>query len=100
MRLSKRYYIGRSTQEQAQIISRCLRRDRGASNGEKFVFNAFGTSKGDPVRRTENLCVELNLCIGASGTVLELFSAASVDPQETRQAAATLRTSNVRWICQ
>jgi len=42
-------------------ISRCLKRERGASTGEKFVANAFCTFKDDRVRLTEILCVELNL---------------------------------------
>jgi len=61
VRLSKQSHNGRSTQELAQIISRCLKRERGASTGEKFVANAFCTFKDDRVRLTEILCVELNL---------------------------------------
>jgi len=53
------------------------------------VANAFCTFKGDRVRLTENLCVELNLYNGASGTVLDIFCASNVDQHETRQAAAT-----------
>ena len=53
------------------------------------MANAFCTFKGDRVRLTENLRVELNLYNGASGTMLEMFCASTVDPHETRQAAAT-----------
>ena len=89
VRLSKRSRNGRSKQEQARIISRCLTRERGANNGEKFVANAFCTFKGNRVRLTENFCMELNLYTGASGTVLDIVCASTVDPHETRQAAAT-----------
>jgi len=62
--------------------------ERRKKRGE-IVANAFCTFKGDRVRMTESSCVELNLNNSASRTVLDILSTATVDPHETRQAAAT-----------
>lgn len=80
---------GCSTPEQAQIIPRCLTKERGGNSGEKFAANASCTFECGRVLLTKNVCEELNLYNGASGTVLDGPSASTVDPRETRQSAET-----------
>lgn len=64
-------------------------RHRTSTAREKFVANAFCTFKGDRVRLKENICVELNLYNEACAAVMEINSSPTVDPHESRQAAAS-----------
>lgn len=89
VKLNKKLKASLTRTEQAQHIARCLMRHRTSGGGEKFIANAFCTFKGDRVRLNENICVELKLYNGACGTVMEIFSSSTVDPHESRPAAAS-----------
>lgn len=92
--LSRQTREGLTKTDQAQLIFRCLTRHRTSGGAEKFIANAFRTFRGDRVRLSENICVELNLFNGACGTVLEIFSSTTVDPRASRPAAASRMAEN------
>jgi len=70
------------------MVRGCLSRRRSTGGKDQFVPNAMNLYVGQRVMLTYNMCVELGLFNGATGTVYRIFGGQTCDPHESKEEAS------------
>ena len=75
----------RTQLEKEAMVRGCLSRRRSLGGKDQFVPNAMNLYVGQRVMLTYNMCVELGLFNGGTGTVYRILGGQTCDPHESKE---------------